>query len=761
MAVQNPFAKLPPLMTHFRPLLALCLLLVAQCLRIQAQEIQATEKSEDQVEIVSGDISFDFNSHKAVATNNVIIRYQGAVLTADRAVMNQETGEVAASGRVRIQQDDMIWAGDEVRYNFKTRQIATESFRTGRSPVFAMGRGLHGDVTNQVYNATNAFITTDDISEPSFGIRAKHITIVPGKRIEATHATLIVGGVPVFYFPYYVRSLGPDANNLTVTPGYRGTYGPYILGTYTWTANRMLDGEIHLDYRQKRGVGTGPDLNLHLGRWGEAEFSHYYTRDDDPRTNIIAAPIYENRQRFRFQYQANPFTNLNVKSLVRFQNDPGVVRDFFESEYRENPQPYTFVEVNKFWQNFSLDVLAQPRVNNFYETVERLPDVRLSGFRQQLGNTPLYYESESSAGWYRRLFAHSNNVPIGMRYEAARADSYHQLLLPRTFFGWLNITPRVGGRFTYYSDVDGPGSDTPAAGTADKEVYRGVFNTGAEVSFKASRLWPTVQNRALDMDGLRHIVIPSANYVFVPKPNYRPSELPQFDYEFPSLRMLPNEFPQYNAIDAVDARNVIRFGLGNKFQTKRNGEVVDVLNWQVFTDWRLRPQSTEATNYHETFSDIFSDLTFRPRSWLTLQSLTRYDINDDRWTMSLHNLTIQPNSTWSASVGHFYLRNDRPSAPTWLGEGNNILTTTLYYRMNENWGFRASHYYDIRRSNLREQYYTVYRDLRSWTCALTFGLRDDGGSTDDFVVAFTFSLKASPRFGTTTDMVERRSLLGR
>lgn len=756
MAVWNPFAKLPPLMTQFRLILAIGFVLLANSLQLQAQE-----KAENEVEIVSGDVTFDFNRHEAVATNEVIIRYQSVVLTADRAVLNEQTGDVSASGKVRIQQDDMIWAGDEVRYNFKTRQIVTQSFRTGRSPVFAMGNGLHGDITNQVYNATNAFITSDDLSQPSIGIRAKRIRIVPGKRIEATHATLVVGGVPVFYFPYYVRNLGPDANNLNATPGYRSRYGPYVLGTYTWTASPYLDGELHLDYRQKRGVGTGPDFNFHLGRWGEGTLSYYYTRDDDPRTNGLFAPVMENRQRLDFSYQANPFTNFNVKSLVRYQNDPGVVRDFFESEYRENPQPYTFVEVNKFWQNFSLDVLAQPRINSFYETVERLPDIRLSGFRQQLGETPLYYESESSAGWYRRLFARTNNAPGGMDYEAARADSYHQIILPHTFFGWLNITPRAGGRFTYYSEANGPGSETPSAGSSEGDVYRGVFNTGAEVSFKASRVWPSVESAALDLNGLRHIVVPSANYVYVPEPNYRPSELPQFDYEFPSLRLLPNQFPEYNAIDAVDSQNVIRFGLGNRLQTKRNGEVVDWLSWQVFTDWRLRPHMTEATNYHTTFSDIYSDLTLRPRSWLTLQSQTRYDINEKQWTMALHNVAVQPNDTWSFSVGHFYLREDRPEARTWLGQGNNIMTTTFYYRVNENWGFRASHYYDVRESRLREQYYTAYRDLRSWTCALTFGLRDDAGSTDDFVVAFTLSLKAAPRFDVATDTVERRSLLGR
>src|SRR4051812_18594754 len=248
-------------------------------------------------------------------------------------------------------------------------------------------------------------------------------------------------------------------------------------------------------------------------------------------------------------------------------------------------------------QNFSLDVYAQPRLNDFLETVERLPDVRLNGYRQQLWESPLYYESETSMGYFRRRFADTNQLfPLvgpystnGQRYAAARADTYHQITLPETFFGWLNFTPRVGGRFTYYSEATGPGAST-------EEHYRKVFNTGAELSTKASRVWPGLQNRFFEMDGLRHILEPSINYVFVPSPSTPPSQLPQFDYELTnSLHLLPIEFPEYNAIDSIDSQNVIRYGLHNRLQTKRNGQIEDFANWGVYLDWRLKPRSTQST----------------------------------------------------------------------------------------------------------------------------------------------------------------------
>jgi lipopolysaccharide assembly outer membrane protein LptD (OstA) len=684
----------------------------------------------------------------ATGTNGVMFRYGGAVVTAERMTVDENSGDVSADGRVHIQREEQIWAGEHIRYNYQTHQIEAEQFRTGKNPVFIEGEGLHGDTSNKVYVATNAFITTEDLAQPVMKVRAKRIKIIPGKRVEARHATLYVGGVPMFYFPYYSRNIGPRANNFNFVPGYRSSYGPFLLSSYHWFLGDDLDGALHLDYRERRGLGGGPDVNYHLGQWGDGSIKYYYLHDLDPNESLTNS-ISKDRERFYYSYLANPFTNFNVRSVVRYQSDLGVEHDFFESQYRENPQPTTFVEANKYWQNFSLDLYVQPRINDFYETVERLPDVRLTGFRQQIGETPLFYESESSAGYYKRLFAETNSLPPTPAFAATRADTYHQILLPETFFGWLNITPRAGERLTYYSDASGAGATT-------HELTRSVFNTGAEVSFKASRVWPGVQNKIFEVDGLRHIIEPSVNYVYVPNPNYAgTNQIPQFDYQSPSLRLLPIDFPDYNSIDSVDSQNVIRLGLHNKLQTKRGGEVVNLASWDLYTDWRIKPQRQQ-----NTFADLYSDVVLRPRSWLTLESLTRFNIEGGECRMALDSITIHPNDVWSWSLGQYYLQdNFDPETGGW-GDGNNLFSSTLFYRLNDNWGFRAAQRYNARNGRLEEQDYTIYRDLRSWTAALTLRYRQSTTGPDDFGVAFTFSLKAFPRFGLGSDTAHATRLLG-
>src|SRR5438309_3681237 len=114
--------------TIFR--LGLCSLTLPAVLRAQHQpgwEIEAlTEKGVAQYDLKE--------PHLLRGTGGVVVRYGGAVLTAETIALDQQSGEAIAEGKVLIQHDEQIWAGDRIRYNFKTRAIQAEQFRTGKPP---------------------------------------------------------------------------------------------------------------------------------------------------------------------------------------------------------------------------------------------------------------------------------------------------------------------------------------------------------------------------------------------------------------------------------------------------------------------------------------------------------------------------------------------------------------------------------------------------------------------------------------------------
>lgn len=720
---------------------AVILFLLCGCVLSRAQPLPAP--SQWVLNSPTG-FEYEFATGLAVFTNTLYIKLGDSVMTADRGTVNQQTGDAAVEGNVRLDRAGQIILAERLQYNFLTGRVLGRDFRAHQGPFYVKSDAISGDAKERVYVGVENIVTPDDYSKPAYSIRTETLIIVPGEYLEARHATLRLGDVPVFYFPRYRRSLAAAAPRLEATPGYRSRFGPYLLLSYNWEWNQYLDGRMHLDGRERRGLGLGPDLNWHLKRWGEGSLETYFARDLEPGTDLLDRPIDEERYRVNVAHQMKPLTNLYLKGILRYQSDPLVVRDFFESEYKDNIQPSTFVEANQFWKNYSLNVFAQPRIHDFFETVERLPDIRLTGFRQQIGATPLFYESESSFGYLRRKFAEgdTNNQP----FSAIRGDTLQQILWPQTYFGWLHITPRVGARFTHYGEAQGPGGET-------EEENRGVFNTGAEASFKASHLWRNISSDFWDLNGLRHIIRPSVNYAFVPHPTVSPHELPQFDYAIPTSRLAPIDFPDFNAIDAIDSQNVIRFGLQNKLQTKRRRQIDNIVDWELFTDWRITRRTGQTS-----LSDLFSELDLRPFTWLTLSSEIRYGLSEAGLRESYHRLALTPNTVWSMAVGHRFRRDDPQ-----FGEdsGHNLIATTLYYRLNENWGLRLGHNFEARDGTLEEQYYTIYRDFRSWTGAFTVRVRDNREGPTDLTVAFTFNLKAFPRYELRDDVIHPSKLVGR
>lgn len=697
-----------------------------------------------------GELEYDPRTGITTYTNGlvpVVLTYGDTILSARKVEVNRLAAEAIAEGDVVIlRQGAQVWRGDRINYNFKTRVMSTEAFRAGQQPYFITGQNLVTQPTNGAYIATNGTFTTDDNPQPNYRVRAKKIIIIPGQSIEARHALLYLENVPVMYLPYYHKTLTRHPNNYEFLAGYRSTWGAFLLNTYNWYWNERLNGALNLDLRSDRGIAGGPVFHWHDHAFGEGLLRYYYAHDIDPRRVFGFETPPEDRQRFLFQDEWRLRPDLTVKSVVAFQSDPFILRDFFESEYHENVQPKSFVEANQAWQNWNLNGLAQFRVNDFQETVERLPDVKLTGLRQEIGPTPLYYESESSVGYFRHVFPVETNLyfpSLTNYFGAMRADTYHQVVLPWTFFGWLNVIPRVGERVTYYSEASERGSTT-------SEETRSVFNTGAEVTWKASRVYRDIKTELLDVNGLRHTIEPSLNYVFVPDPNVRPRQLPQFDSQLPTSRLLPIEFPDYNSIDSIDSQQVVRFGLRNKLQTKREGQPDNLLNWALYSDWRLARHHGQSE-----FSDVYSDLDFKPRSWVTFNSETRYNIGIGQFREANHAVTIQPDDIWSLSLGHRY----RMNTPE-LGLGNNLISGTLYCRLNENWGVRISEHFEARDGVLEYQYYTIYRDFRSWTGAVTFRVRDTRGSgPTDYTAAFTFSLKAFPKYGVGDDAVKPSRLV--
>lgn len=334
-----------------------------------------------------------------------------------------------------------------------------------------------------------------------------------------------------------------------------------------------------------------------------------------------------------------------------------------------------------------------------------------------------------------------------------RFHTYHEVLYPKTLFGWLTVVPRIGGGITTYSSVEGGPEDFNSA-------ERPLFHAGLDASFKVTKTWDDIKNPALGLDGLKHVVQPFINYSYLNADQIE--ELPGIDRMVPTTRPRPLDVPLWTAVDDLRSWNIARVGVRNILQTRRD--------YSSYQDWRFRTAdesnvqtyswaglSTYIDFYFEDYfqdptlersiGNLYNELFWRPVPWLTFWADTQLPVAGDEanFTEANYGVTYKPTRSVSLSLGHQFI-SDHP-----FFTDSSLVYSRIYARLNENWGVSANHVYEIDDSTLEYQSYALHRDLSSWVASIGALLRDNRGATD-FGLIFSMTLKDFPQVSLPLDM---------
>jgi LPS-assembly protein len=706
------------------------------------------------VEITSsGETTYD--NGIATARDKVAIHIGDTDIYGDFAQYNSQTHEVLVRGNVRIYRDVSLYIADEGVYNIDTKQIRTDKMRTEYHPYFLGGENVNESSAN-VYHVENATFTTADSPRPDFHLHARTVRIYENDHVVFQHVTFYIGNVPVFWWPYMYQSLN-DAFSFSIAPADLSSWGPSILSQITFPITDDIKGRLRLDYRGRRGPAIGFDSDVDYGKdkSSNLKLKSYYADDQNPDINPTAVKrgdLPTDRYRLSLQDTTN-FTKdiYGIVNVTRL-SDPFLMQDFYQSEFRIDPVPDNVIALAKTDPSYTLTAIARFQMNDFFEQTERLPEVVLDIKRQALFGSPIFYEGESGFADLHRSFAEGSGFES---YGANRLDTFHQLLYPNTYFGWLSIVPRAGFRATYYDKtrdlgqtVFNPSDDplvpdfilpdpTPTNPIVDAgSGVRTVFNTGAEASFKLSRTWDDVADRTLGLDGLLHVIQPYTNFSYVYENGLDPAAVLQFDRFEPSTQLRPIDFPQFTAIDSIASWTIWRNGIRNRLETRRDDLTVTWLELDTFFDVNF-----DNSYDRRTYSNFFNKLRFTPLPWTSLSIDSQIPAFSSGFTEVNTTLAVQPAANLQLSAGHRYL-NDNP-----FFQHSSLFVVGGYYRFNDNWGFGFQEQYEGTVGIFQEQRYSIYRDLTNWVASLGAVVRDNTGSKKEYGVLLTFSLKAFPKLG--------------
>ena len=773
----------------------------------RAQTEEAPESVEPPLQITS-DGANRYEGGIYYAKDNVVVTYGGDVLMADEVHFNPQSKEATAKGNVRLYMLGQIYRGDLLTYNFRTKKMLSEKFRFLDGKMMVEGESIDSPELGH-YDIAGGDYSTDNRETPGWKTKASSVSIYPGDKTIVENSVAYFGDVPFFYFPslaLYERDMGDSPD---ISFGSVSRLGMFVQGAYRFALTDKVKGEVNLDYYGRRGWAGGAALSyvtpgknsdhplteVALRGWYINDRGYQIYEENAERPAASAPP----RGRYYFPYKhnttimkgGNPIDkdrapdfdapSLSSRSRVNVLSDAYVTQDFFPAEYIQDQQPNTYADVMYQDPNFTVTANARTQINNLFQTQQQKPSAKIEFKRQFIpgtydkeellknpdGNPGLAYEGESSVD---NLGTQWNQVANQTDYSALRYDTYHQLLYPRQYFNWLNLTPRAGIRGTVYTKsnltTDGVAQNTQTGPTgnsqnlADTSLFRYVFNFGFDASTKAYATWNEVKNKAWAIDGIRHVFEPFVQASYVPQPNVRPTEFAGYDNRINTTESRPLNSTLYNSVDSIDRLLIVRPGMMNRILTKRDGAPYELANWKIYTDYQpIRPDLTSlnfsTVQAPETVSSsipqLYNVFNFMPVPWWTGTVGATTAISGNGFN------SLNLGSRWQAlpalelGLGYSYLDgfnyldalNNQDVTTTGAAQ-TSLINGSASYRLNESWFANAGVTYSVSPSLLQQVNVGLYRDIGAWILGGQVGNRQNNGAPSEFVALATLTLKAFP-----------------
>ncbi|MBQ9772007.1 MAG: hypothetical protein IJW23_09320 [Lentisphaeria bacterium] len=644
---------------------------------------------------------------------------------------------------LRITETSAHIQADRLAGNLTTGELRFENFAMKSGALYALASFARRNASGEII-ADNTRITTCDYvvdqndhyaftaSKAYITPRSYHSGLQNYNADHSDHSVLLVNPIlrfwnaPLLWLPALYKPRETDSFGVDLTVGYKSEWGTWLRSSKNFDVydDPYVNVGLLADFYARRGFGWGMTASIVTGN-SRTEFFGYSLRDKNPYLfhDLEYSEIegFNRRRRLdlkkhRYDFKATNITHitprLDFRAQVEFTSDIDFIEDYFESRYNSEPQPPTYaaLEYQADWASFS--VLATGRVNSFDSVVQRMPEVRMDIFRQELFGG-LYYQSENSFAYlYNRwrsfdrpaLFSDSElkrleKLPPA-QYEAAvkarekywdgrtlhnygsgRFDSLHMFYYPLNF-DFINIIPRAGIRLTAYtatSENEVTDEDLNAMfGTnslygnwrtvnnfdvRNHAKLRFMSEFGVEVNTKIYRTWQNVRSSWLGLDGLRHVIVPYINYTYIPKPT--------LDYE---------NILYFDDIDRLQEQNFIRFGILNKLQTRGGDYGAErIRQWaSLETYWDFHALRRNGFNHS---GDLGIKLSFSPIDNLRLSAEVVLDVggnNDEEYT-----IYRGPNH-----------KADKPGIMGW--KHLNALKANLFYRLSKDWYVNASYSYTSR-----------------------------------------------------------------
>ncbi len=241
----------------------------------------------------------DYSSPIIHMKGNIVIHQSTRTIKADQLWINQKTNIGTSKGFLIIKDSGSAISGNPGKYDFATE--------TGTLIHASAGYGywrVHGATATletgkkAVYQDAD-FTSCNVYPNPDYHFHSTHLLVVPNKYLLGYNTTFCLGKTPLFYMPFFYKSLVPKNKqngkfHITSDPGYDYRNGYFLKNMAVENWSKTLQTKEFLDYYSNEGVGMGGEIDHHESKNQRGSLYFYTIHENPPKTvggNLISSGL--------------------------------------------------------------------------------------------------------------------------------------------------------------------------------------------------------------------------------------------------------------------------------------------------------------------------------------------------------------------------------------------------------------------------------------------------------------------------------------
>ncbi|MEA2099095.1 MAG: LPS assembly protein LptD [Campylobacterota bacterium] len=652
--------------------------------------------AEDKVEIHASSIDTKDNIVRAYDGINVI--YKDYYLTADSATYNRATGELELFGNVHATKGTVYKIlGNRATLNISKKEKSFHPFfmleRESQVWISAdKGSGKEDDL-DIISGVISGCDPNDPLWKMEFSLSEYNTDT---KWLNLYNARIYIYDIPVFYTPYFGRSLSKERETGLLTPnlGLSNNEGFYYQQPIYIAPQNWWDLEFKPQIRTSRGSGLYSTIRFvdsEISK-GEIAFGYFKEKDDFFKEQNLANDVHYG---FNIKYENSDFLN------QLFDNDFKGQSELFIDIKNMNDVDYINLSNNDSTQSATATQLLS-RGNLFYntdnhyigayfkyykdltietneDTLQILPTLHYHRYIETLLDNHLLYDIDIQA----------NNIKRDINIDAIQTDLNIPLSLQTELFDeYLNLS-YTSYLYAQYSNFSG--SEKIYSGEYDNGLFARQYNT-----FELS------SNLIKSYDEFSHSVGFGARYTLAGL------EMTDgyYDYNKEFCSNTANkDNPRCDFYNITDVDEALQLDFTQYLFDLNGKEVIYHKLAQVIA------------NKNSNFGELENELDYKVTSHINFYNNMFYNYEENGFSKILHRLSYK-DSSFNIALSHLFKDTFLEEKDTVLPRSS-YMTSSASYTYDSHYSYKVKMNYDLETSLKKSAEIGFLYKKRCWD----FGLR--------------------------------------